>query len=373
MRRAVQGTTQGILSYFTRHRTMANLLLILLLAAGMYALPKMRAQFFPDSVIETIRVQVAWPGAGAEDVDRAIVQLLEPALLGIEGVESSDAVSREGVANIRLDFEPGWDMAKADDDVSNVVDGLTGLPADAETPHTTVFSFSERVTDVVITGPVGVDQLAGYADELVGRLFAEGVTRTSIRGVAAPETVVEVSTANLIAYDVTLREIADVIAAQVDANPAGDVAGAGARVRTGVEKRSVQQIEAITLRSYSDGRKLTIGDVATITVNGADRDRSYFVGTNPAVSIRVDRTAQGDAIDIQRRVQEVAETVEATLPAGTTIDLIRTRAEVITGRLRILIENGIMGLGLVLVLLFLFLNARTAFWVAADIPIAMMA
>ncbi len=76
----------GILSYFTRHRTAANLLLVVMIAAGLAAFPKMRAQFFPDVVVDDIEVSVAWPGAGAEDVDAAIVQVLEPALLAVEGV-----------------------------------------------------------------------------------------------------------------------------------------------------------------------------------------------------------------------------------------------------------------------------------------------
>jgi len=64
--------------------------------------------------------------------------------------------------------------------------------------------------------------------------------------------------------------------------------------------------------------------------------------------------------------------MEATLPAGTSIELIRTRAEAITGRLNILLDNGLQGLVLVVLLLFLFLNARTAIWVAAGIPVSML-
>jgi multidrug efflux pump subunit AcrB len=59
------------------------------------------------------------------------------------------------------------------------------------------------------------------------------------------------------------------------------------------------------------------------------------------------------------------------LPQGTTIELIRTRADAISGRLNLLLKNGATGLLLVVVLLFLFLNAKTAFWVAAGIPTAM--
>ena len=104
----------GILSYFTRHKTAANLLLVLLVVSGLLTLPNMRAQFFPDVVVDDISIGVRWNGAGAEDVDAAIVQLLEPVLLGVEGVTDAASLSREGSAKIKLEFEPGWDMARAE-------------------------------------------------------------------------------------------------------------------------------------------------------------------------------------------------------------------------------------------------------------------
>ncbi|MBY5973462.1 efflux RND transporter permease subunit [Ferrimonas balearica] len=362
----------GLLSYFTRHRTVANLLLLVMLAAGVAALPRMRAQYFPDIIVDTISVSVRWDGAGAEDVDRAIVQLLDPELMTVEGVMSSEARSTEGSARISLEFEPGWDMARAADDVQSAVDGVSNLPEEAEEPEVSRSAWRDRVTDVVITGPVGVDQIARFADEFVTRLFAEGVTRTTIRGLSAPQVIVEVPSLNLIAHDVTMAEIAQAIGAEVDASPAGDVTGANARVRTGREKRSAEEIEALVLRRGEDGAALTVGDVARVRVEGTDRERTYFVGDDPAISVRVDRSDTGDAIAIQDSVEKVAAEMLPTLPEGTSIDLIRTRSEQITGRLDILIENGAMGLGLVLCLLFLFLNARSAFWVAAGIPVSML-
>ena len=211
-----------------------------------------------------------------------------------------------------------------------------------------------------------------FADEFVMRLFTAGVTRTTMRGLAAPETVVAVPTSSLIMHDITMHEIAKAISEEVSADPAGDVDGANARVRTGIEKRLAKDIESIVLRSNSDGSKLTIGDVAELNVNGIDRERTYFVGTDPAITIRVDRNQQGDAIDIQHKVESIARELEATLPEGTKLELIRTRAETISSRLTMLLDNGLVGLGLVVTLLFLFLNTRTAFWVAAGIPTAML-
>ncbi|MEL6523965.1 MAG: efflux RND transporter permease subunit, partial [Pseudomonadota bacterium] len=177
----------------------------------------------------------------------------------------------------------------------------------------------------------------------------------------------------LIRNDITLRQIADAIQGEAEVSPAGDVEGANARVRTGVAKRSPEDIAAIVIRTNPDRSQLTVGDVARIEVGGIDRERTYFKGDNPAISIRVDRSPQGDAIAIQETVETVVADMLISVPRGVEIDLIRTRSEAIEGRLNILIENGLTGLGLVILLLFLFLNARTAFWVAMGIPVAMFA
>ncbi len=373
MVRDIPQAAGGVLGYFTRHRTAANLLLVILLVLGAAAVPNMRAQFFPDVIIDNVTVTVRWDGAGPEDVDSAIVEVLEPVLLAVDGVESTNSASREGKGTVVLEFQPGWDMARAADDVQGAVDLITTLPEGADDPVVRRGSWRDRVTDVVITGPIGPDQLGLFADELVTRLFAAGVTRTTVRGVAAPQTVVEVPSANLIAHDVSMAAIASAIAAEVDAAPAGDVGSANARVRTGVPKRSAEEIAGIVLRSNPDGSKLTIGDVARIRTEGVDRNRGYFVGDDPAMSIRVDRSNGGDAIAIQHKVEKVAAALQASLPRGVSVQLIRTRAEMISGRLNILIDNGITGLAMVVALLFLFLNARIAFWVATGIPVSMLA
>ena len=361
------------LSYFARHRTAANLIMLLVIALGAASYPQIRSQFFPDVIVESVNVSVKWDGAGAEDIDNAIVQLLEPSLLAVEGVESTSSTSSEGNARITLEFEPGWDMKRGTDDVRAAVDAATGLPEDAEEPKVQRGAWRDRVTDVVITGPVSVDLLSRYADEFVVRLFGAGVTRSTIRGIEAPITVVEVQELELVRNDVSLAEIAAAIGEEAETDPAGEIAGVAARVRTGIEKRSADEVESIAVRSFPDGSKLYVGDIGRVLVEGVDRSRAYFVGENPAVSIRIDRSDRGDAIALQKKVEETAEEMSVDLPNGVSVDLIRTRAEAITGRLNILFQNGALGLVLVVALLFLFLSARTAFWVAAGIPTAMMA
>ena len=362
-----------LLSYFARHPTAANLVMLIMVVAGLATIPQMRSQFYPDVVIEDLTVNIHWPGAGADDVDAGIVQLLAPALLAVEGVEASSGRSLEGRAAINLEFAPGWNMARAAEDVKTAIDAAGALPEGVEPPTINRGTWRDRVTDVVITGPVSVDQLGRFADELVARLFAEGVSRTTIQGIAAPQTIVEVTSAAMIRHGVTMAEIARAIGAEAATDPAGDLGDGAARLRTGVPKRSAEQVAAIVLRNDPGGAKLTIGDVAAVRTEGIDRGRAAFVGDNPAITVRVDRNDLGDAIGIQATVAQVAAQMQTTLPDGVTLDLIRSRAEDISARLTLLIDNELTGLGLVVLLLFLFLNAKTAFWVAMGIPVSLLA
>ncbi|MCV6595533.1 MAG: efflux RND transporter permease subunit [Mangrovicoccus sp.] len=373
MRMLGTGRVSGVLSYFTRHPTAANLILVMMVIAGLFAAPKMRAQFFPDIEINQIIVNVAWEGAGPEDVDAGIVAPLQPALLDINGLSESNAKAQQGRAQLYLEFEPGVDMAQAQQDVQAAVDGVTTLPAEADEPVVNRRVWRDRVTDVVITGPVSVDQLARYADEYVAALYREGITRTILRGFADPEIMVRVDTLSLIRHNLSLAQIAAAIRADMDSRPAGILEGANARVRTGATRRSADEIANVVLRERADGAVLRLGDVAEVSRSLLDRNRAYYVGQDPAVTVRVDRVAGGDALDIREIAAKSAAEISAGMPEGTSAFLIRTRADAIAERLAILLDNAAMGLALVLLLLFLFLNARTALWVAAGIPVALLA
>ena len=364
---------RGLLSVFARHRTLANLVMAVMVVGGLYAAPQLRAQFFPDTVVQEIDVRVQWDGAGPEDVDNSIIAVLEPALMGVEGVALTTSRAVQGSGRIEVEFEPGWDMSRAKSDVETAISGAGDLPEGAEDPEIERSTWRDRVADVVISGPVGLDQLTRIADDFVNRLYAEGITRLSLTGIAAPEVLVEVRMADLVRHDITLEQIATVVGAAASVSPAGDVASGASRVRTGVETRDPAAVSGLLLTALPDGTQLTVGDVADVRLSGMDRNTAYYVDGQPAVMVQVQRSASGDAIGMQRSVEEVVGQMQPTLPQGVGVELVRARAELIAARLELLLDNAVVGLGLVLALLFLFLNARTALWVAAGIPASLLA
>ena len=128
----------SLLDYMVRHRTAANLLLAMMLISGFAASTQIRTQFFPDFVREEVDVVVNWSGAGPEDLDRAVVEILGPQLLAINGVDEATSVAREGRASIELEFEDGWDMGQATDEVKAAVDqARSSLPEGIDEPVVT--------------------------------------------------------------------------------------------------------------------------------------------------------------------------------------------------------------------------------------------
>ena len=111
----------GIIGVFARHPTAANLLMILMVISGFFALNRMNTQFFPDFGIDIVLVSVEWPGASAEDVDTNIVQAIEPEVRFLDSVKRVRSSSVEGRATILVEFNAGTDMQAALSDVEPAV------------------------------------------------------------------------------------------------------------------------------------------------------------------------------------------------------------------------------------------------------------
>jgi multidrug efflux pump subunit AcrB len=363
----------GVFGYFVRHPTAPHLLLLVMVIAGLYAATHIRSQFFPDIVRQVVTVNVTWSGVGPEEIDKAIIARLEPRLRAVEGLDEIWATARENRASIRLEFESNWDMEAAIDDVKAVVDEVTDLPEDADEPVVRRVRYRDRVTDVVVSGHVPIDLLERYGEELRSRLFRKGVTRTGLVGIQAPEIRIDVRPDTLERHGIGMEAIAEAVRNETGTQPVGEIAKGLARVRTDASRETVSTIGAIPVRSLADGTKLRVSDIATVSEEGMARQVAMFKDGAPALTVRVDRQAEGDSIELEGIVRRTVETMNKSLPSGVEMSLNRTRARAIISRLDLLVRNGGVGLVIVLVMLFLFLSARTAFWVAAGIPIAMLA
>ena len=139
------------------------------------------------------------------------------------------------------------------------------------------------------------------------------------------------------------------------------------------ERRTAQEIGEIELRPASTGEKIFLKDIATVSDQFEREGQIGMYDGELAVELNVQRALSGDTIETMRIMQDYIDAKRPELPPTLKISVYDVRGKLVEQRLGILVNNGLQGLVLVLLMLFIFLNARIAFWVAAGIPVALLA
>jgi multidrug efflux pump subunit AcrB len=359
---------------FARHPTAGNLLMAVMILLGLIALTKLNRQFLPDFGIDVISVTVEWPGATAQDVEESIIEALEPDLRFIDGVDKVRGTASEGQGTVAIEFQPGTDLQRALSDVESAVAQVTTLPEDSERPRIRRIFRYDTIARLVLSGPYDERALKGFAKRIREDLLARGVDRVTFFGLRDEEIRVETAPETLRRLDLTMDELAGAIERASQDLPAGDFGGAFDRQPRALGlARSAEEIAAIEVRATPSGHKLRVGDLAEVT-DGFDPDAPEGRrGGVRAIELHVERTLANDALQVADAVDAYLAQLPEALPANVHVEVYDVAADLIRERIDLLLRNGLSGLILVLAILFFFLNARVAFWVAAGIPISLLA
>ncbi len=365
---------QPAIELFSRHRNAANLLFFSMIMFGVFGLLQLNIQFFPTVEVKIISIQVPWPGASAQDIDKNIVATVQPEVRFIDGVKEFNAESRLGFANMSVEFYPATDMQRAIGDVEAAVNSVTTFPKDAERPIIAQASFYEPVASVLISGPFEERALRSYAKQIRDGLLGAGIDKVTLSGFRDEEIWVETRPSQLRRFNLTTGEIAQKIAASSLDVPGGVLRGDIERqVRAVGLALSADEVGAISLRNSPDGHQIKVADVAHAYETFDAAGATGWSEDVRAIRLTMLRTKNSDALDITQKARDYLNEVMPTLPPTLQVKLFDVNANKIIQRINVLLYNGIGGMVLVLLILFLFLNGRIALWVAAGIPASMMA
>ena len=362
----------NMIEFFARHRTAANIVMVVMIITGIISADRLNRQFFPDVDVEIVAVSVVWSGATAEDVDSNIIQPLEPELRTIANVKKVSSTSFEGIGQTQVEFEFGTDMQKALADVEAAV-GQVDFPLEAEAPKVIKGEFSDTITRIVLHGPFPIDALRFYAKGIKEDLLQIGVDKVDILGLPSEEILIEINEDELSRLGLTLNAISSAISSVSVDVPAGRFADGALRVRSlGLEK-DANGYREIEILARADGSNVLLGDVATVTDTYQTPAILQYHKGQPAVELHVQRGKTSDSLTVNQLVQDYVKDKQAELPENLSLDQHEIAAVLISERINLMIKNGIGGLLIVTIVLFLFLSARVAFWVAAGIPVAFLA
>lgn len=367
-------SSRNLIEVIVHHANVANLIMVLMVLFGVYGLAKLNTQFFPTVKIDTITVTVPWPGASAEDVTANILEVIEPELRFLDNLDQVTSYGREGSGTVVLEYIEGTDLQKALSDAEQAMAGITTLPEDSETPTISAVTFTDGVAKLALRGPFSEEALKQFAKKIRDDLLERGIDKVSLKGYRSPEYVVEVPERELRRLDLTVSDIARAVSGNTADLPAGTLDGGVERqIRAMAEERSAGSIGRVEVKSLASGEKTTISDIGTVFRDYNDGDNQGFSKGTRAIEIEVLRVEATDTLKAAEILNTYLDELRPQLPP--TLELLQydVGAKLVQDRISLLVENGLTGLILVVAILFLFLNVRIAFWVAAGIPVAMMA
>jgi multidrug efflux pump subunit AcrB len=363
-----------LIGRFAHHPVAANLLMLMMVLAGVWALSQLNTQFFPNFALDIVNVRVVWPGAPAEDVERSVTDPLEQAFRGLDGLRKMTSTSANGMASVSLEYEEGTEMGEALDRVKTAVDLVRNLPEDAEEPEVERVVRYDPIARVLLVGPDPAE-LRHLTRRMEDELLARGIAQVTVTGLPEEEMAIQVPAATLRNLGLTLPEIGRRVADMSRDLPAGSVgrSDVARQLRSLDQRRTAREFEDLPVVADPAGRLLTLGDIARIQRRPQDQEVRVTYRGEPAVELRLQRAENSDALEAAHILTRWAAEAQHTLPPGVDLVVYDEAWRLIDERIRLLLTNGLGGLLLVVAILFLFLHGRVAFWVAVGIPVSFMA
>lgn len=368
-----------ILSSFAHHKVAANLLMLIMILSGIFALSRLNVQFFPTFELDRISVRVIWSGASSEDVEEGITIPLEQSLKSVDNVKHMTSTSAQNVSSIQLEFFEGTDMILALDKVKQKVDEFRNLPKDAEKPQVENLVRYEGVAKLILSAkdnqsPLDLRELRLLANQFERELTQRGIDKVEIIGLPDEQISIEIPIEQLQYLDLTLDEVSQRINTFSQDIPSGTLG----RQHNAKELRSLEQ--ARTEMEFSEIPVVStrtdfvrLGDVAEIKRQPDPEGVLRLKDGKPVVELALQRTEDGNALEAAEILQQWLAEKHKTLPESVKLEVFDEHWQMIRDRIYLLLKNGGGGLILVILILYLFLNARVAFWVAVGIPVSFMA
>jgi len=364
-----------LIEYFVRYPIWSNATIVFFLVAGLVGFNGLKMSFFPESSDRTVVVEVAYPGASPEEMEEWVVLKVEDGLKGTQGLEEITSTSSENFAIVRVKWEEGYDGDRFLADVKNAVDRISSFPVDAEKPVVYKQKDLGGAMTMVLTGEADLYELKQTAERIEDDFLATGyISQVGLSGFPNREISIEVSEDQLLRYSLTFTEVANAVRTNNTDISGGAIRSREEEILIRAENKSYtpEGIGEIIVRTNADGSRILVRDVVTsIKERFAESPAKTLYNDQPAVTINVQKLISEDLIQITDFLKEYIEDWNLN-NERVKIAIINDQSEGLNQRLDLLVENGVLGLILVLVALGFFLNFRLSFWVAWGIPFSFM-
>lgn len=371
-------------SFFIKKNNFSYLLVIALVAFGLFSLLTLPRESNPEVTVPIGVVSVALSGASAVDIETLVTNKIEEKLVNnLDDVKEITSTSREGVSSIVVEFEASADIDQSIQELKDEVDkAKPDLPDEATDPVVEQVDFSsDPILTFAISGDLSEREFFDLAEELEQELEAiSGVSDVSVSGKRDREVQVIVNKESLSTFGLNIADVISGISATNNTLPAGSIVVDNVEYNVQFEGDidDPSEIADIAILA-SGGEPIYVRDIAEV-VDGFEEPASISrvsINGEPSrssLSFNVFKQSGGDITKITTAVRERLDELSAE---GELLDelewlVIFDTGEFLLEDLTSLTRSGLQTVGLVMIILFIAIGWREALIAGSAIPLSFL-
>lgn len=361
------------------------MLMLLALTLGWIGISNIPVEENPDVNFPYITVQTVYFGASPEEIESEITKEIEDACSGLARLQQITSVSLEGVSVVSLEFTLGTSLDVALADTTAKINEIAGLlPAAAERPVVSKLNITGEpilylAAESDVLSPL---ELRDLIDDRVKDALARipGVAEVSVQGGETREIRVAVDKQKLLSLGVGITNVLNALQGANVNVPGGSITQGNKEtgVRVQGELKTVEEIRNLAV-PISDNMNpdtppaiIQLRDIATIIDGPAERTIISRVNGRDSVLITLQKTREGNTVEIADNAKQVLKQLEATYPIQFTIT--QDSSKRVLESIEDLQLALIIGIFLVVCIIYLFLhNFRGMLIVSFAIPTCLFA
>jgi HAE1 family hydrophobic/amphiphilic exporter-1 len=369
------------LSDFSIKRPIAMVVIIIaLMCVGLLALKNLKVNQSPDVAVPVIVINIPYPGASPETVEREIINRVEKSLQSITGVHEIDSTADEGNAEIEVEFNFNKNMVEASDEIRNAIAAVRyKLPTEMREPILQRFDpATQPIMQISLSSTTQTHaEISRLAEDEVADKFRaiDGVAVVNVNGALKRELSVLLRAEKLREYNVSVTDVVTALRNQNTTAPVG-------KIRSAIDEQSIRlvgriespaEFEGIVVKRRGD-EIVRLGQLGTTADGFAELSTFSQRNGQPNVGLAIIRSHDASTVTVANKVRDVLATINKTLPAGTKLEVTRDGGKSAEDSLHNVTDALIFGAGLTIFVVYVFLNSwRSTLITALSLPTSVIA
>ena len=349
--------------------------LLMLMALGLMALKKLKVNQIPDVDMPMLVIDINYPGASPDTVEREVLNRVEKAMQSVNGIKDLRGTANEGNANLRLSFEFKKNMVEATDEVRNAIGKVRyKLPTEIREP--VILRLDPTAQPIMQLALSSSSQshaeISRIAEDQISDKFRAipGVAQVSVNGSLKRELSVLLHAQKLREVNLSVSEVVNALRSQNAAAPVGKIRGA-------LEDQSIRLLGRIETPAEfnqivikrSGNELIRLGQVATVSDGFADLTALSVRSGKPNVGLAITRSRDASTVGVSNQVRALVAEINKSLPEGTQVEITQDGGIEAQNSLNNVVDALIFGAVLTIFVVYVFLNSwRSTLITALSLP-----